>query len=281
MRLKSSGSPIVINQQVPISNSAASSHLRAAAFEAVVAKKIVEGIFQNLYLRSQNERIVLTGMLDSFLETSPPKESILRSLLATAHTTDRPHATQSLLNSVVSDIVAIFAPLLPEQSTIESLRQDLVGFVTTAEGLWNRGQRSSSRIVAAADIAQGVGDWGDYNGQEGVTPPTQSQEDVINGSPRPVTMLFPQIYMYDPDESEVLFHGYALWSDANLFIEGRLEFRKQSKRVKSYHAEGSIISANGKKRGNVSKTSPRQRSESFTSSHRSANLANKAQLRPS
>ena len=263
------------NQQVPISNSAASSYLRAAAFEAAVSKKIAESIFQDLYLRSQNERSVLTGILDSFLETSPRKESILRSLLATAHTTDRPHATQSLLNSVVGDIVAIFAPLLPEKSTIDSLRQGLVGFVTTAERLWNRGQRNSSRIVATADIAQGVGDWGDYNVQEGAAPSTQSQEDVINDLPRAMTVLFPQIYVHYPDEPDVLFSGFALWSDTDLFIKGRSEFRKQNRRVRSY-AEGSIISANGKKRGNVSKTSPHQRSESFTSSQRSANLASRA-----
>lgn len=270
----------MINQQVPISNSAASSHLRAAAFEAAVAKKITESIFQNLYLRSQNERSVLTDILDGFLETSPRKESILRSLLATALTTDRPHATQSLLGFVVDDIAAIFAPLVPEKSTIDSLRQDLVGFVTTAERLWNRGQRSWPRIVAVADIAQGVGNWADYNGQEGAAPPTQSQEDVTNDFPRPVTVLFPQIYVYDPDEPEMLFPGYALWSDTDLFIEGRSEFRKQNRRVRSY-AEGSIISANGRKRGNVSKTSPHQRSESFTSSRRSVNPANRAQLRPS
>ena len=280
MALKSSGSPIVTNQQVPISNSAASSYLRAAAFEAAVAKKVVESIFQNLYLRSQNERSVLIDILDGFLETSPQKESILRSLLATAHTTDRPHATQSLLKSVVGDIVAIFAPLLLEQSAIDSLHQDLVGFVTAAERLWNRGQRSWPRIVAVANIAQGVGNWGDYSRQEGATSPTQSQEDVINDSPRPVTVLFPQIYVHDPDEHEILFSGYALWSHADLFIKGRSEFRKQNRRVRSY-AEGSIISANGKKRGSVSKTSPHQRSENFTSSQRSANMASRPQLRPS
>ena len=83
-----------------------------AAAKSIIIKKVVERLFQPLFIFDLIVKDPLVDILDGLFKKSPRQESILRSLLLTAHRTKENAQEIKILNAVVNDAVGILHLLL-------------------------------------------------------------------------------------------------------------------------------------------------------------------------
>ena len=253
-----------VSRPIPISNTQVSKHLRMAAVEAIIAKKLCEKIFQPLHIITFTAKDELERTLDRLYEKRPRQESILRSLLYTAHESDEKAQEKRLVDIVTSDVGELLGPLLFTEADSKLFRDGLEALLGDAVQLWTQVQKSPGKIIASVE---GRGwDWDSHEEYENAVSLTAAQKALIPGSEEPVMTLFPRIYS---SETSAPFHaGFSLFSDQSVVIAGHCESREQLDRVNSRNAK--VVGTGGRRRNSVTNSikpsSFHQRTQSLPSS---------------
>ena len=233
-----------ISRLIPISNSPASKHLRTAGAEAIIAKKLCEKLFQPLSFLDCAARDELDRTLDQLFDKSPRQESILRSLLLTAHMSDV--RVQEIMDTAVDDASSLLAPLLFSQADSEAFRSGLEALLRDAVELWTQAQKSPERILASTEGRRW--NWGFHKEHDDAVSLTPAQTALIPSSEEPLLTLFPRVYSLGT--ATPLHAGFSLWSNQSLVVAGDLESKEQIDHVNSRNEK--MTSMGGKRRTSVS-----------------------------
>ena len=258
----------VVSKAIPIANSEASKYLRMAAAESVIANKVAEKMLQPLYILDSNVKDTLEDMLDTLFQKSPRQESILRSLLLAAYTSERTIRETDILNTVVDDARSILNPLLFDEVHGNAFAAGLNTLLLESLDLWSQVQKSPERVLASMEGKNW--DWGSHEEHDAAISLTAAELALVSSS-QPIMTLFPRVY--SPKKSVPWHSGFSLWSDQGIVVAGDLEAREQVARVNSRN--GKMNGVAGKRRISASspttKLSFQQRMKSHSESTRDPN----------
>lgn len=241
------------------------------AAESIITKKVVERLFQPFSIFDPMVKDPLVDISDDLLKKSPRQESILRSLLLTAHRNKENAQEIEILNTIVDESVGILRPLLYDQACTYAFMTGLNALLRKALDLWRQAQQSPERIMASIEGANWG--WASHKEHDDAVPLTPAEAALFPNSEEPVMTLFPRISALGDPNPVPIHQGYSLWSNQNIVIAGDLESEKQIRRVNS--RDEAIASVVGRRRlsANVpaANTSFYQRMKSRSESSRDSN----------
>jgi hypothetical protein len=171
---------------------------------------------------------MLDRILEDFLESNPKKEAILRAILSTSESKDSEFQQGLAVNSIMSELLAKFSPILDLLQKTSAFENDLAKFVHNAIHTWKDAQKSDVRTVANIQTTAGGPPWGERPEH---APEENAKQTSSEIQPHAITALFPQIYQISlTGKREDLHIGFALWSDHTIYRQGVKEYQLQSKR---------------------------------------------------
>jgi hypothetical protein len=248
--LQQSGFLNVIRGAVPISNTKESTLLRAAALEASVTWLLAKELFRPLFPWSSprdEKPNILEELFDGFLEKDPQKEAILRSIINTTKTSDGEHRKREIVASIKIAVTNLCTPFLTlsQPSRSAEFQKDLENILLGAVEVWNRAQRTQSRVVASCEFDyNNQAEWGSREELDLLVPEQDHVSAVF------IKALYPMVCQLSGSENLPIHPGCAIWSDQELYAAGCREFQAQSRRISSPHSRTS--NSSGARRLNVS-----------------------------
>jgi hypothetical protein len=241
--LHESGFLKVIRDAVPISNTKVSVLLRAATLEAQITWQLAKYLFQPLFPWSSapDERSnILEELFDGVLEVDARKAAVLRSIISTTKTKDGEDREREVIKSIIDTAIKLCAPILTlsQRDLSAELQRDLENFLRGGIEVWNRAQRTQSRVMATSEFDNAEISWvsREEHDQLGHTQDTYS----------PIKALYPQVCQSVSNEYSPLHSGSALWSDQELYAAGRSEYQAQSRRISSQYS-GALTGPGGRR----------------------------------
>lgn len=222
-----------IPQGTPISSSPSSVLLRTAALESIITKEMSGIILQGLFpWNLAGESGLLECLQEDLARADPRKEAIFRALIWSSDVLNRREREASAITSVVDKVASVCSPLLELNNLDRSFREDLQTLLLEVVKFWARAQRHQTRIVAVCKAEAGVAGW-ETRDRYGKVPEDANHLDLGY----PAAILFPQLYKQLPTgEMDVLYNGFTVWSEQEMYVEGKREFHTQRRRASDYNS---------------------------------------------
>ncbi|GAM40404.1 hypothetical protein TCE0_039f12734 [Talaromyces pinophilus] len=205
--LKKLKMPISMSHQVPLppSNTNAAKEMRLAVFLGLLARELVELIFQPCYI-SLNELDIRNVLLEVAM-TDSKKESYYRAILLAMGSNKQKTVLEERKKTFLQNVEANLSDLLPEAQYTE-LRQILEVVVEKACETWKFFQYSRNRYELDFDLLEWGGDWDPFPFQSSSN---LGQEQSPNGdADEPVLAIFPRICRVGNGEFKPLNFGTVL-----------------------------------------------------------------------
>jgi hypothetical protein len=199
--------PISMSHQVPLppSNTNAAKEMRLAVFLGLLARELVELIFQPCYI-SLNELDIRNVLLEVAM-TDSKKESYYRAILLAMGSNKQKTVLEERKKTFLQNVEANLSDLLPEAQYTE-LRQILEVVVEKACETWKFFQYSRNRYELDFDLLEWGGDWDPFPFQSSSN---LGQEQSPNGdADEPVLAIFPRICRVGNGEFKPLNFGTVL-----------------------------------------------------------------------
>jgi hypothetical protein len=203
---------------------------------------LANALFQPLFPWSSQlsaDANMLEELLDEFHDANPRKEALLRSIIGTTATRDGEERKRKAITLIRDDVADVCKPILtlsqPGRST--EFKRSLEQFLLNAVDIWNLAQTQRSRVLATSEVEDTAGLWEgggkfdlewDGRGEHDALGQTEHQVDAV-----PVKALYPRLYQSTENQKTLVYAGCALWSNQELYVAGKREYRIQARRINS------------------------------------------------
>jgi len=215
-----------LSQQIPISKTPVSQHLREVAAQAVISTRMVEKIFTATDPSSLPDGKIIGKALQRLLKANTRQEAMLRTLTAVIFEQETKRTVQRAICSVTDEIISLLSPLLFHQGLRDAFKHKLERFMKDAASLWNRTMKSTIKIQVDNRGEVGWYDEHDHIGELGV-----KERPFVPHHDGPIMIMFPRICIHGAKEP--VHEGYALWPDQSLFVAGCIEVQNQVSRIRA------------------------------------------------
>ena len=221
------------------SNSKAAKCIRCAFAEAVVAQELSKHIFQRFFFlekaAASAESRSLAKALAYLNENHPQQATIIRCQLSRAY--EDSQSAKALPSRATEAVCAILDPWLSgDVEREQNFAAELMRLFSRALKLWQRLQRSRRKIMVSDTIdinsntwLAAEDSWPEYDDTDLLRGDGQRSQQMTSSrltNKSALAVLFPQIYAEQDghnNEEELLFHGFALFSEQAAVVAVHLE----------------------------------------------------------